>query len=451
VNEALNKLPLNWTDAKLGEVVVIEYGSGLPKKKRAAVGQVEVFGSNGAVGYHNEAITKGPTIIIGRKGSVGAVNRSDKPCWPIDTTYYIDEVPKGLEFVYLFYFLKSQPLATLDRSTAIPGINRNDLYGTMMPLPPTNEQRRIVAKVEVLLAESKTAREALGRIPVLLRRFRQSVLAKAFRGELTQRDPNDEPVQKLLEKIKQEHYQSKKLKPLDFDALTRLPLGWTWVRLADIALVERGKFGHRPRNEPRFYGGSYPFIQTGDIARSNGGIIIFKQTLNEEGFKISKIFRKGTIVMAIAANIGDTAILTFDTCATDSVVGITPHKPVSPEYVEFYFRTRKVELQNFAPATAQKNINLRILDPLPVPIAPKEEQRRIVQRIKELFSLADDIEVSAKRAREQVDRINQAVLAKAFKGELVQQDPNDEPASVLLQRIKATSKQQESFQKKLTN
>jgi type I restriction enzyme S subunit len=449
VNEDLDQFPLNWTNAKLGDVVIIEYGSGLVKKKRATVGRVDVYGSNGVIGHHDKAITKGPTLIIGRKGSVGAVNRSNDPCWPIDTTYYIDEVPEGLEFDYLFYFLKFQPLANLDRSTAIPGINRHDLYDTLMPLPPTNEQRRIIAKVEALFVESRAAREALDKVPVSLRRFRQSVLAKAFRGELTQRDPSDEPAQNLIQKIKQKHPQSKKMKPFKPDELANLPTGWTWARLADIALVERGKFGHRPRNAPRFYGGSYPFIQTGDIARSNGQIATFKQTLNEEGLRISKMFKTGTIVMAIAANIGDTAILKFDACATDSVVGIMPYEPISSEYMEFYLRTRKAELQSFAPATAQKNINLRILDPLPVPIATKEEQERITSKIEQFFSLADNIEVGVKRAKERAEKIDQAVLAKAFRGELVPQDPNDEPASVLLQRIKSPTGQRGSFQTKL--
>lgn len=142
-------------------------------------------------------------------------------------------------------------------------------------------------------------------------------------------------------------------------------------------------------------------------------------------------------MVAIAANIGDSAILEFDACATDSVVGITCIEPILAEYVEYYMRTKKSDLENFAPATAQKNINLRILNPLPVPIAPLSEQRRIVARINELLANADLIEESVTVATANAETLEQSVLGRAFRGELLWGDPNDEPASVLLERIRA--------------
>ena len=104
--------------------------------------------------------------------------------------------------------------------------------------------------------------------------------------------------------------------------LGRIPAEWDIVELGKIANVQRGKFQHRPRNEPRFYGGSIPFVQTGDVANANRNLNSFSQTLNEKGLRVSRLFPKGTIIITIAANIGDIAIASFDVAFPDSLVGI---------------------------------------------------------------------------------------------------------------------------------
>ena len=127
-------LPDGWTFAKIGEILAINYGKGLKKAKRMP-GPVSVYGSNGVVGKHNIPLTHGPTIILGRKGTVGAVHFSKVPCWPIDTTYFIDKF-NGLAPRYLVCALRRLNLSRLDTSTAIPGLNRDDLYCQYIPLAP---------------------------------------------------------------------------------------------------------------------------------------------------------------------------------------------------------------------------------------------------------------------------------------------------------------------------
>lgn len=161
---------------------------------------------------------------------------------------------------------------------------------------------------------------------------------------------------------------------------------WKVEPLEKLAIVERGKFAHRPRNLPQFYGGKYPFVQTGDIARCRGNLTTYEQTLSEEGKAISKSFPPGSIIMTIAAVIGKTAITTFETWTTDSLVGIVP-KDIDVHYLEFYLRTQHQHLESVvATQTAQKNINLADLRPMQIPVPPKEKQKEIANQLLEIQS-----------------------------------------------------------------
>ena len=155
-----------------------------------------------------------------------------------------------------------------------------------------------------------------------------------------------------------------------------VPASWEVARLGDVAEVQRGKFAHRPRNEPRFYGGTVPFIQTGDVVRANGRIRQHNQTLNDLGLSISRLFPAGTIIVTIAANIGETAIANYPVAFPDSLVGVTP-TGIDTIFLEYFLRTQKERLNQLAPASAQKNINLEDLRPLATPLPPPLEQRVI--------------------------------------------------------------------------
>lgn len=159
-----------------------------------------------------------------------------------------------------------------------------------------------------------------------------------------------------------------------------VPKGWSEHTLDDLALVERGKFSIRPRNDPRYYGGDMPFVQTGDITSSGTYLKNFSQTLNEIGIGVSKVFPKNTILITIAANIGDTAITTFEVACPDSVVAIQPYQNMADVYwLKKYLETRKTDLDAQSTQNAQKNINLQVLKPLLVLTPPYVEQKKIAQ------------------------------------------------------------------------
>ena len=132
----------DWEETTIGEFALLTYGKSLPVRKRNASGQVPVFGSNGIVGYHDTALTDGPTIIIGRKGTAGAVHYSPIPCWPIDTTFFFTADDADLT-KFKYYVLRTLGLDAMNTDSAVPGINRNAVQARELYVPPLPEQRRI--------------------------------------------------------------------------------------------------------------------------------------------------------------------------------------------------------------------------------------------------------------------------------------------------------------------
>jgi type I restriction enzyme S subunit len=165
--------------------------------------------------------------------------------------------------------------------------------------------------------------------------------------------------------------------PLKDTAIGQMPESWDVSHLSGVAHLARGRFTHRPRNEPRFYGGETPFVQTGDVVRSQGLITKYTQTLNAEGVAISRVFPKGTLLITIAANIGFTGILDFDSACPDSLVGITPNKTMDPSFLAYFLQLQQPEMDRQAPKGTQKNINIQFLQPWPVVVPHPDEQRDI--------------------------------------------------------------------------
>jgi type I restriction enzyme S subunit len=189
---------------------------------------------------------------------------------------------------------------------------------------------------------------------------------------------------------------------------------WKTKRLENIAMVERGKFSPRPRNDPAYYDGEFPFIQTGDISSSNGILCEWSQTLNEKGKKVSRSFSAGTVVIAIVgATIGETAILGREFYAPDSVVGINVNpKEANNFYIEYLLRFWKPIFRAHAPETARANINLRILKPLEIPVPPLELQNEFGEIMEKYYNAKEKQESSQK----QINDLFNALLQKAFRG-----------------------------------
>ena len=447
--------PASWASAKLGETLPLKYGKSLVKAARVKTGTLPVYGSSGVVGFHTEPLVRGPSLIVGRKGSVGTVYLSNGSSWPIDTTYFIEGSP-STNLAFFHYLLGFLELGNLDRSTAIPGLSRSDYNEIEISVPPLPEQHRIVAEIDKQLTRLDTSVAALERVRANLKRYRASVLKTACEGrlvpteaELARVENRDyEPAGRLLQRILAERrarLQSqpkrrgkyKEPAPPDTSALPERPEGWVWAKFPQLGELNRGKSKHRPRNDPRLLGGPYPFLQTGDIKHSRGLVTRHSQTYTEFGLAQSRLWPSGTLCITIAANIAETGILTYPACFPDSVVGfVCDDNPIITKFLELFVRTERDNLERFAPATAQKNINLQVLSELAVPLPPLTEQHRIVAEVERRLSVVQQAETVVGASLKRAGRLRQSILKQAFSGKLVPQDPNDEPASALLERIR---------------
>ena len=186
---------------------------------------------------------------------------------------------------------------------------------------------------------------------------------------------------------------------------------WEKKTLADVSIVERGKFSARPRNDPKFFGGSMPFIQTGDITNSDLFLTNYTQTLNSDGILVSKVFPQKTILITIAANIGDTAITTFDIACPDSVVAIRADENRSNVFfLKYILDLKRAFLNDCATQNAQKNINLQVLNPLEIKLCSLAEQTHLG-----LFFRRLDSQIAESRAvLEKSRQLKKAMLAKMF-------------------------------------
>ena len=281
---------------------------------------------------------------------------------------------------YLLYFFRNFELeiSQKGKGSTFSAITKKELENTDIPLPPLPEQKRIVAKLDTLFEKIDKAialhQKNMDEADV----FMGSVLNKTF--------------MELEEK-------------------------YTKVPLFEVADVSRGKSKHRPRNDKKLFGGDYPFIQTGDVRNANKYIRSYTNTYSEFGLAQSKLWRKGTICMTIAANIGDVAILDMDSCFPDSVVGLYSENN-SNEFLYFFLQTLKQHLESKATTTAQMNINLKVLQTIGVPLPPLVIQEKVVEYLNEIYEKTKKVKSVQKEKMESLKALKASILDRAFRGEL---------------------------------
>lgn len=351
-------------------------------------------------------------------------------------TYRVDN--QILDTEWFLQFTNSDAFIDLCKRSSTGNTHRKYLNEAIflnheIPVPSIEEQRKVVVACRAGRTQGRAIQHEIAHQESLLGKLKQAILQEAIQGKLTESwraaNPDTEPASELLKRIQKEKLRlvaDKKLradKPLPKISPIEIPFeistGWEWCRMGESGVFQRGKSKHRPRNDVRlFEGGDIPFVQTGDVARSKNNSFLIKTCTgyyNETGLAQSRLWPEGTMCMTIAANIAETGFLTFPACIPDSVVAFTPVVDgKTPQFLRMFIELTRTAIEKFAPATAQKNINLEIIGELMLPLPPLAEQAAIVERVEALMENCRALETEIVHSRTHAAHLLQAVLKEAF-------------------------------------
>jgi len=445
-----------WQRATLGELLPIKYGKSLPEKFRDITGRHPVFGSSGQVGMHSSALTTGPTLIIGRKGNVGAIHYSSEPCWPIDTVYYV-EPDNGQNLRYYKYLLNSLNLVKLDKSTAVPGLSRDDYNAVKIVVAPLNQQKRIVAEIEKQFSRLDEAVANLKRVKANLKRYKAAVLKAAVEGKLTeawrkQHLPSPaggrgaggegyEPASELLQRIlaerrtkweqaelakmqakgktpKDDTWKKKYPEPAapDTTNLPELPKGWVWASVLQVS----EQIVDCPHSTAKFVQDGRPCIDTTCIAP--GRVLYEKLRFVSEETYLERIARLkpqlGDIIFAREGTVGTAVVIPagLAPCLGQRVMLMRVDRCTSPEFLAFALESAVVRAQysNKILGSTVPHLNVADVKALGIPLPPLEEQQVIVAEVSRYLSIVAEAEAQVNANLQRAERLRQAVLQSAF-------------------------------------
>jgi type I restriction enzyme, S subunit len=360
---------------------------------------------------------------------------------------------------YLSYFFRSpsywDQITDFSAGIGQPNVNGTKLKALEIPLAPLAEQKRIAEKLDAVLARVGACRARLDRVSTLVNRFRQSVLASATSGQLTEEwrknNPNKVKANGLAKSLRDCHAVAGGHKTGNAAAPTEdvhdlvsdmFPEGWEIVTLRELVLPDRPITYGILMPGPELEHG-VPYVRVADFPNNVVNLKTIRKTSKkmDEQFKRSRL-RTGDLLMSIRGTVGRLIVIPPElenANITQDTARLTIQPEVNREYVRWYLNSTMAQ-SRMAAATkgvAVRGINIGDVRALQVPLPSREEQREIVRRVEALFVCADRIEARLISARKIVEQLTPAILAKAFRGELVPQDPKDEPAIMLLERIRA--------------
>ena len=311
--------------------------------------------------------------------------------------------PRGMNSTFAAYVTRAPFFvdAVVSNSVGVsyPAIHSDELVRLPVTYPPNEEQREISEFLDRETEKVDGLLEKKVRLIELLQEKRTTLITRAVTKGLD------------LDVLK---------KDSGVEWLGKIPTHWGVKPANRLANILRGKFTHRPRNDPTLYGGPYPFIQTAEVARAQKHIVNYRQTLNKRGLEVSKMFPRGTLVMTIAANIGDVAILEFAACFPDSVVGFVPRKGVDRDFMYYVLLAMKSNLLREAPVNTQGNLSIERIGsrdnsmPMPRP----SEQRAIASHLDRETAKIDALVAKIQEAIDRLKELRIALISAAVTGKI---------------------------------
>ncbi len=376
-----------WLETTLGEEIELAYGKSLPAHAREA-GRFGVFGSNGLVGTHTEACVEGPGIVVGRKGSVGEVCYSSDAFWPIDTTYFV--VNKGgHDWRFLYHLLRHSELTGLNSHSAVPGLNREDVYAIAAKLPLRDEQCNIARVLDCVENSIGLETAAMGNAQELKRAAMRELFTRGLRGE-AQKDTE----------------------------IGLVPESWELASIGAHHSVVSG--GTPSRGNPAFWsGGTIPWVKTTEVDYC---------VINETGEHITplglqssaaKMLPVGTLLMAMygqGVTRGKVAILGIEAACNQACAAITPKDDaVLPRYLYHFLTWRYDEIRSLAHGGQQQNLNLEIVRDLPVAHPQTDDEQNEIVIILDAL----DRKIALHRQKRAVlEELFQSLLYKLMTGDI---------------------------------
>lgn len=395
------------------------------------------------------------TLLVAMYGSIGKLGITGIECATNQAIAFCRPSKEVTTLRYLFYVLMNAKdgLIAQGQGGAQQNISQGILKAHEIPLAPLNEQKRIADKLDTVLARVDACRDRLNRIPAILKRFRQSVLADAMRGKLTEewreQFPDRIDANSIAEQVHAAHKNAGGHKAGNAAAPTEdvhdlsldmFPSGWGLVTLRDIVLPDRPITYGILKPGPELEEG-VPYIRVADFPGDKLNLDTIRKTSRQmdEEFKRSRL-RAGDLLLSIRGTVGRIVVIPAElegANITQDSARLSIQPVVNRDYVLWYLRSEmaRQRMKGSTKGVAVRGINIGDVRALQLPLPSREEQNEIVRRVDALFAYADRLEVRYAAARAQVETLIPSLLAKAFRGELVPQDPDDEPAVELLKRI----------------
>ncbi|OAA93552.1 restriction endonuclease subunit S [Clostridium coskatii] len=467
------ELPRGWEWVRLGKLIRITSGKNLTKSKMNEEGNIPVYGGNGVTGYHDNFNVKEETIVIGRVGFYcGSIHLTEKKAWVTDNAF-ITEYPQNYIYrEFLIWLLKGTNLKEEENATAQPVISGRKIYPIVIGIPPLNEQKRIVEKVDLLMdfcdnlekelqrkikynsLSSKSVFNSISSCNSLdeleetlrfiidnfkeltlgdngVKELKSAVLQLAVQGKLVPQNPKDEPASVLLKKIKEEKERLiregkiKKEKPLseirEEEKKCELPIGWSYVRFAElIESMNNGIYKHESFFNPlgviclRMYN-----IFEGSIVLKD----LVRIMLTEEELNIYKLIKGDLLLNRVNSRelVGKTAVIdeyTEDMIYESKNIRIRlMEKSILPIYLNYYLQSdgvRNIFSGDAKKTCGQASINQQQIRNLVVELPPLSEQKRIVEKVDSLMALCDELEKRIEESKKYSEKLMEALLKNEF-------------------------------------
>lgn len=425
-----NELSLNWCECKFSDVCDIYTGNSINEQEKASkytnldsgynyIGTKDISFEQ-TIDYENgvkipfdngtfKIAPKNTPLLCIEGGSAGRklAFTEEEVCFGNKLCAFVSK--NKITNLYIFYFLQStafRSIFSLNKNGLIGGVSLNKIKSLELYLPPLREQERIVEKIEALFAGIDEGVEHLKSAQAQIKQYRQSVLKSAFEGD-------------------------------------------NLVRIGDVCDVVRGG-SPRPAGSPIYYNGNIPFLKVADLTKdSNKYVYSAEYSIKPAGLTKTRMVKSNTLLLTNSgATLGVPKICTFDTTFNDGIAAFLNMDKQNLLYHYYFWLSKTKELRAINQGAAQPNLNTNIIKDIKIPLPTLSEQQRIVKEIEKRFAVADELEKAVNEGLEKAEKLKQSILKKAFAGKLVPQDPNDEPASLLLERIKKENQSQTKGRKK---